>query len=82
MQNHLNVDSSLRTLRLIDLNNCLTSDLPIGFGDDPNRTRYLCWDVMNQDWAQNLTAHMGIPKQSFVLFINASQENLQLEDES
>ena len=65
----------------VDHINVLAPQLPGGFNDDAHKTRYLRRAVMSQEWAQNAISSIATSKYSFIQFITALQESLQLREE-
>ena len=70
------------TTRIIDRINSLAPQLPAGFGDDAHKIRYLRRAVMGQYWAQTPISHIARSRYSFVQFITALEESLQIIEES
>ena len=67
--------------QLVDHISALAPQLPAGFSDGAHKTRYLRRAVMGQDWAQNAISNIATSKYSFIQFITALQESLQLREE-
>lgn len=81
MHKHQLVDFGTGLTKLVDYINALAPQLPTGFGDDPHKTRYLRRAVMSLDWAQQPISQVTTARYTFVQFITALQESLQLQEE-
>ena len=67
--------------RLVDHINVLAPQLPHGFGDDPHKARYLRRAVMGYTWARQPIYQLTASRHTFVQFMTALNESLQLQDE-
>jgi len=81
MHKHQLVDFGTGLTKLVDYINALAPQLPTGFGDDPHKTRYLRRAVMSLEWAQQPISQVTTARYTFVQFITALQESLQLQEE-
>ena len=81
MSKHNIADNSRGLSKLVDHINSLSPQLPTGFGDDPHKTRYLRRAAMSFEWTKQPIFQIATSKHSFIQFITALQESLQLKEE-
>lgn len=82
MYNGQLTDKVARLSQLVDHINSLAPQLPAGLNNDAHKMRYLRIAVMSQEWAQSSISSIATAKYSFIQFITALQESLQLCEES
>ena len=74
-------DISTGLFRSVDHISALAPQLPHVFGDDTHKTRYLRQAVMGYTWAQQPIYQLTASRYTFVQFVTALDESLQLQDE-
>ena len=82
MRKHQITDNSLGLTKLVDHINALAPQLPVGFGNEIYKTRYLCRAVMRLEWAQQPISQVATSKYTFIQFVTALQESIQLLEKS
>ena len=81
MNNHNISDYSQGLDKLVNYINALAPELPQGFGEDANKTRYLRRAVMQFPCAQNPIDELTMSRYTSVEFNTAFNESLQLKEE-
>ena len=81
MHNNDIKNARIELTRIIDRINSPAPQLPAGFGDDAHKNRYIIRAFMGQDWAQTPISHIAMSRYSFVQFITALEESLQISEE-
>ena len=81
MIKHNILDNSHGLSKLINHISALAPQLATGFGNDLHKTCYLRSAVMSLDWTQQPIYQINTSKYSFIQFITALQESLQLKEE-
>lgn len=74
-------DASACLTKLVDHVHALAPQLPEGFGNDSHKSRYLRRAVMRLEWAQHPISQVATSRYTFIQFITALHESLQLREE-
>ena len=81
MNKHNVSDYSQGLAKRVNHINALAPELPQGFGDDAHKTRHLRRAIRQFLWALNPIAQLTTSRYTFVQFITALNESLQLKEE-